>query len=487
MNEKYNSILYKWSNCFASLWPMKYGKKGQVTYLPRLIQEETKFPRFVRACPATMSLIASLRLLPWEALNLAPSRNWFGQYPIPPATYIATYLVKLDQKLPSMGHLRQYLVHHPALIWALGFPLSGYAPGQAYGFDPEASLPTRRHFGRVLRQLDNQHLQCLLDAQVSHLQRLLPANFGQTVSLDTKHLVAWVKENNPKAYIKGKRFITTQQPKGDPDCKVGCKRRHNRVTPAKEGQPAEGLSVSVGEFYWGYASGVVVTKVPGWGEFVLAEMTQTFDKGDTTYFFPLMTQVERRLGFRPPYAALDAAFDAFYVYDFFHSPDHDGFAAVPFSGRGGNTLRCFDENGLPLCEAGLPMPVKFTFMDRTSNIIPHRRAHHVCPLLYPQANGQTCPIKHKKWPTGGCTTRLADSPGARLRHQLDRQADAYLSVFSQRTAAERIFSQALNLGIERPKLRNQQAIANQNTLIYLLINLRALERVLAKLQLAVNR
>jgi hypothetical protein len=33
------------------------------------------------------------------------------------------------------------------------------------------------------------------------------------------------------------------------------------------------------------------------------------------------------------------------------------------------------------------------------------------------------------------------------------------------------------LGIERPKLRNGKAIANQNTLIYVLINLRALHRV----------
>jgi hypothetical protein len=41
--------------------------------------------------------------------------------------------------------------------------------------------------------------------------------------------------------------------------------------------------------------------------------------------------------------------------------------------------------------------------------------------------------------------------------------------------------QALNLDIERPKLRNQRAIANQNTLIYLLINLRAMKRVQEKL------
>jgi hypothetical protein len=59
---------------------------------------------------------------------------------------------------------------------------------------------------------------------------------------------------------------------------------------------------------------VVATKVPGWGEFVLAELTQTFDRADPTYFFPLMAQVERRLGFKPQFGAFDAAFDPFYVF-----------------------------------------------------------------------------------------------------------------------------------------------------------------------------
>ncbi|MEZ4644822.1 MAG: hypothetical protein R3E31_19175 [Chloroflexota bacterium] len=34
------------------------------------------------------------------------------------------------------------------------------------------------------------------------------------------------------------------------------------------------------------------------GEFVLAEMTQTFDHGDATFFLPLMAQVEHRLDYR---------------------------------------------------------------------------------------------------------------------------------------------------------------------------------------------
>jgi len=45
---------------------------------------------------------------------------------------------------------------------------------------------------------------------------------------------------------------------------------------------------------------------------------------------------------------------------------------------------------------------------------------------------------------------------------------------------EGINSQAVALGIERPKLRRQSAIINQNTLLYVLINLRALQRIRAR-------
>jgi hypothetical protein len=75
---------------------------------------------------------------------------------------------------------------------------------------------------------------------------------------------------------------------------------------------------------------------------------------------------------------------------------------------------------------------------------------------------------------------MPTSVGARIRYQLDRDSDVFKKAYNQRTATERINSQAKGLGIERPRLRNQQAIANQNTLIYILINLRALRRVRQK-------
>jgi hypothetical protein len=68
-----------------------------------------------------------------------------------------------------------------------------------------------------------------------------------------------------------------------------------------------------------------------------------------------------------------------------------------------------------------------------------------------------------------------------LRHQIDRDSRLYKTLYNQRSATERINSQAKTLGIERPKLRNGAAIANLNTLIYVLINLRALTRIQTKI------
>lgn len=441
-------------------------------HLPRLLLKTECQPRFVRQCQMTQSLLPLLQQVDWEQLPTSLTSRRTGWRTIPLAAYVGAFLVKLDRQLLTFGSLHRCLREHTALIWALGFPLVSDSLS-AYGFDIEASLPTQRHFSRKMSQLPNEVLQNLLDAQVVQLHQLLGADFGQVVSLDTKHVLGWVKENNPKAYIKEGRFDKTQQPTGDPDCKVGYKPRSNQRTPTKEGRPVN-KKVSVGAYFWGYASGVVATKVAGVGEFVLAEVTQTFDQADVTYFFPLMEQVERRLGFRPPFATADAAFDSFYVYDYFHSSDHNGFAAVPL--RQINQIRQFDENGHPLCEAELSMSLKGTYVNRTS-LVQHRRGRYACPLLHPQPTAERCPIDHVKWPDGGCKLVMPTAIGARIRYQLDRESEQYKTVFKQRTAVERIFSQAVALGIERPKLRNQQAIANQNTLTYILINLRAMQRI----------
>jgi hypothetical protein len=469
-----NSTMYDLTD-FAQFWKWWQVHPSLPSHLPRFLLADRFQPRYVRRCPVTQAICEMLRLLDWEQLPHSLSLHRQGERSVPLAAYIGAYLVKIDQEISTFGKLRLFLRNHPALLWALGFPLP--TPSQP-PTDPaiETCLPSQQHFSKKLSRIPNEILQTLLDCQVLWLKGKLGASFGSVVSIDTKHILAWVKENNPKAFIKEGRFDKSQQPVGDQHCKLGCKRRGNQTTPTKEGQPVS-EKVSIGEYYWGYASGVVATKVPSIGEFVLAELTQTFDHGDSTYFLPLMAQVEQRLGFRPPFGTADAAFDAWYVYDYFHNPELDGFAAVPLRNMK-QGQRHFDPAGLPLCAAKLAMPRKSTFTNRSS-LVQHQRGRYVCPLLHPTPTGQECPINHEKWADGGCKLVMPTAPGARIRYQLDRESVAFKEIYKQRTAVERIFSQAKALGIERPKLRNRSAIANQNTLTYLLINCRLMGRLWA--------
>jgi hypothetical protein len=472
---------------FARGWQGVTGhyRRDQRPNLHQLAQNSHLLPRFVRESPVAMRYLRLLGLLDWGRFPERDLETDWGTPAVPYASFAAAGLVKLNQQLVYVSHLRQYLCDHPALVWILGFPV---VPSFCYpwGFDVQVSLPSARHFTRMLRRIPNAALQSLLDQTVHLLQAELSTeidDFGQAISLDTKHIVAWVRENNPKDYVQD-RYDKTKRPAGDPDCRLGCKRRRNQRASSKEppatppDNPVPANTIAVAEYYWGYASGVVATKVPGWGEFVLAELTLPFDQPDVAYFHPLMADVQRRLGFRPRYCALDAAFDAFYIYEYFHrdgEPIEAAFAAVPLSKRGRGP-RQFDAQGWPLCQAGLPMPIRHTYTCHTTRF-EHVRGRHVCPLRFPEVTASVCPVGHKNWPRGGCTTTIPISIGARIRYQLDRGSTIFKAVYKQRTATERINSQAKELGIERPRLRNGQAIANQNTLIYVLINLRALHRV----------
>ncbi|MCC6188574.1 MAG: hypothetical protein IT318_06040, partial [Anaerolineales bacterium] len=107
------------------------------------------------------------------------------------------------------------------------------APNDPLGFNAQASLPTHRHLVRMLRQVPNPALQFLLADSVrlilTEIERLGAAP-PECVSLDTKHILAWVQENNPKTYVRD-RFNKARQPAGDPDCRLGCKRRTNQGAP----------------------------------------------------------------------------------------------------------------------------------------------------------------------------------------------------------------------------------------------------------------
>jgi len=151
---------------------------------------------------------------------------------------------------------------------------------------------------------------------------------------------------------------------------------------------------------------------------------------------------------------------------------------VPFNPGGPQRAkRQFADDGTPLCVAGLAMDRQYVYLDRTSGLFPHEREKFRCPLLYPEPTGAMCPKQDEHFAKGGCTTTIASNPGSRIRHTLDRESPEYKQLYALRTMVERVNSQAEAVGMLRPKLRRCRAMVNQNTLTYVLINLRALQRL----------
>jgi hypothetical protein len=328
-----------------------------------------------------------------------------------------------------------------------------------YGFDCDATLPCDVRLRRKLRSFDPTLLQDLLHATVHDLQEEIPG-LGETVAFDVKHLYAWVQENNPRSGIKN-RFDKLQQPASDPDCKLGVKRSTNV-------ELADGSTKEKKELLWGYGSGVAAATTPDYGDVVLAEYTQPFNCHDITYFRPLYQRTVIALEHFPTHITADAAFDAWYVYE--PAARHGGIGAIPKNQHGHPSV-ARDPDGVPRCSRDLRMVPQLQF-DHTSG---YRAQRFVCPLLFPNATGERC--EHEQFVKGkGCVKDLNWERGGLMRALLDRSSPLYKAIYAQRTSCERINSQAQALGIERPKVHNQRSVANLNTLIYIIINLRALQR-----------
>lgn len=366
-----------------------------------------------------------------------------GHLPHPQAAYIKAYRVMIEAKMEFMTQLHRYLKEHAALVWLIGFRIRRASPDEGKGLAVAGSLPTVRHLRRKLRTLNPVSLSGLLKQTVQLALGVIPA-LGQRVSIDTKHLYAHVKENNPRAYVN-ERFNPVHQPSADTDGRLEAKRCTNQTD-------AQGHTKTKTEWLGGYGSGLVVAQTPDKDALVLSEYTQTFERNDVTYARPLLHAASANLGFAPSILTAAAAFDAWYVYQW--SADHNGSAAIALNLRG-NPLTVLGDQDYPLCVCNAQ-----EMTPRDSWIEPddgHREQRFCC---------QTC----------GVIRKMMVERGHLMRLRLNRHADPYRSLYKQRTATERINSQAHALGIDHPRQRRAQAIVHRNTLIYILINLRALVR-----------
>lgn len=389
----------------------------------------------------------------WQA-----QRSARGRPAHPESAYLKAFLIRQKEGFSYTTQLRRFLLKHPLFVIELGFHLV-LDPSCPYGFDVEETLPCRYWFTQKLRLLDRSLLQDLLHATVRALMQEIPG-LGEVVAFDVKHIFAWVRENNPQVYVEGP-FNVTHLPKGDPDCRLGVKKSSNQEQP--DGSKQE-KKVSL----FGYGTGVAACTDPVYGDVVLAEYTLPFNEADVTYYRPLFQRAVIAANQFPTHVTADAAYDYWYVYETVaHGP---GIAAIPLNSHGHEEVPR-DPDGTPRCWAGLRMHPTFQFQHTNG----FRAQRFRCPLLFPEPTGQTC--AHAQFAKAkGCVKDPNWEKGGLMRALLDRHSPLYHAVYTQRTACERINSQAQALGIERPKVRNIRSVKNLNTLIYLVINVRALAK-----------
>jgi len=219
------------------------------------------------------------------------------------------------------------------------------------------------------------------------------------------------------------------------------------------------------EYIWGYGSGVAAATNPVYGDVVLAEYTLPSMKPTSPLFVPGCVVPCWRPASTPriwlPMPPLIAGTSIRVVLPLAWLP-------CPYARSPRPKLT---PDGVPLCAHGLRMHPTYQFQHTNG----YRAQRYRCPYLFPERTGDTCGhaqfVKEK-----GCVKDINIELGGLRRVLLDRTSPQYHAVYNQRTACERINSTSLALGIERPKVCNLRSVRNLNTLIYLVINGRALER-----------
>ena len=283
-------------------------------------------------------------------------------------------LVKKCEKFDYITELRRFLVKHPLLVLEPGFhPVEDSS--QPYGFDVEKTVPCDRWLRHKQQMMDNAMLQALFRGTVHDLQAEIP-ELGDTPVIDTKHIYAWVKENNPREFITN-RYDPAKQPTGDPDCRLGVKCRKNQDEETGEHTKVEK------EYLWGYGTGIMAATHPQYGDVVLAEYTLPFNEADSTYFAPLYDRLVETTGFRPRFFAADAAFDAWHIYQPF--AEVGGMAAIPLNLRGRRQPK-LGPGGFHLCPQGLEMVPAYEYNHPNG----YRAQLLRCPRLLPTKTAHTC-------------------------------------------------------------------------------------------------
>ena len=183
------------------------------------------------------------------------------------------------------------------------------------GFDISRPLPSYWTFDRFLKNFDNDLLSDIMKSQVLFLAEkgIVDTSF---IGLDSTPVAANTSQNNPKSFLSNK-FKPDNQPKADPDCKLGVHTASN--------QPNEKNY----EFYWGYKNHVLVDCISG---LPIYELTTTAEAPDSTVALSILADTHAFLPVTECTFLADKGYDVKNIYNQVKIL-YDGECIIPLNKR----------------------------------------------------------------------------------------------------------------------------------------------------------
>jgi hypothetical protein len=392
---------------------------------------------------AIAALFSTLVLADFADRRHGRGRKGYGRHPILRALVLRHYF-----HIRFITTLRDILLASSDLARLCGFP-----PGK---------IPHESVFYRFLKETPNSHLQNLIHQTAKLLTRqgIVPAKI---LLEDSKPILACTRDNNPK--IPNRNLNPSLgPPRRNPQATLSYYSYRKTSTDEKNGKQYT--------WFWGYRTHAIVS-VEG---IVLVETTEPNNRTDAKIARKLLKKLKRVYGSQRGKIFIgDAAYDEKELYDLLvHQMKMQAFIPINPRNAKPRTDNDFDQNGLPVCPAGIPMNYVGKCPERNRLRLKFRCAvktdRHVTGVCQ-----KDCPIHDPRFDGYGCTRYLDVTDDARSR--VPRNTPLFKKAYRRREKIEHYFARFGDCEVEKTSHYEYRSIKNQMTLGHLTMNLVAASAV----------
>lgn len=390
------------------------------------------------------SFFNHLDLSPIKELTLTTGRKPFSRKAICRALIYGNL-----QGIRTLSELETELSTNLAIAYKCGFN------------DP----PSRHRFEEFIHNTPNETLQ---KVRINQVKTLISSGIitGKFLSIDATPIIAWVKENNPKIFLKDK-FNKRKYPKGDPDARLSVMIvQHSPSAPIKKEQQLELFKSpkrkKQTQFFWGYRNHTIFDSL---SELPIFEITKPANVAESKMFIPSFKQAIKDFKFKPKGTLGDAIHDTESIRKFIRkklkSKDF-----IPINPRSSKQEIKVTPKNTRICIAGFEMYPWGKFKDRGKI-----RQKFVCPILHLKHMSKkhpSCPINHPKFSKGGCYAYTRIDKSYRTS-ALDPKSQYFKQIYKLQSGSERGFSRLLTLYMQQPKVTGLDAVANHCTLAHIAV------------------